>query len=123
MLGFASLWALVIGFLLRWLPVPEDVFVICGLLGKTLSPIALVSIGTQLSFSRQAILEFLEPLSVGLVLKLMLFPAVFLLIYHAPLSRGDLWAKVTLIESTMPRWSWPRFWRISTNCGRHLLIS
>ncbi len=69
-------------------------------LGATLIPIALVSVGYQLHLSQ--VRGKALPLTVGLVFKLAIGPALILLLFAGLLgSRGDV-LQVTVFEAAMP---------------------
>ncbi len=68
-------------------------------LANTLTPLALVSVGLQLKFEREAFQWDL--LAVGLFFKLILAPLVFYVLYFMLLNQKDLTAKVVIAEAAM----------------------
>lgn len=68
-------------------------------LGATLTPVALISVGMQLSlnFSKELAL----PIAAGLTYKLILAPAIIMLIYVFLLGGSGLAVKVSILESAM----------------------
>ena len=98
---FPPFLALVLAILLKPLAYPESFNQILDRLGSTLIPLSLVSVGAQMHFDRQRLRKVLQPLSVGLVFKLLLAPLFFYLLYVCILHQGGEVALVTLIESAM----------------------
>lgn len=96
---FPPFQALLLALLLRPLPFPEWSVTILEKLGSTLTPLALVSVGFQLQFS--GLREILRPLTVGLVYKLLLGPAVIYLLYVTLLGATGKTMQVTIFEAAM----------------------
>ena len=68
-------------------------------LGDTLAPLALVSVGLQLRLDQLSGIRM--PLSIGIAFKLLVGPALVMLIYVGLLrAAGDV-VKITLFESAM----------------------
>lgn len=96
-LKFAPLYAAALGLLLRpwaWPPAVEEAL---SHLGYTLSPLTLVSVGTQLRWPR---VELWSKLAWGLSYKLLLAPAIILL-YLGVTGQNGLTARTTLAEAGM----------------------
>lgn len=96
---FTPLQALVLAFLLRPYTYPQAVVTILQILGSTLTPLALISIGCQLRFT-----DFkgkLGPLAAGLGFKLLLGPLMILLVLTELLGAGGRIAQVTIFEAAM----------------------
>ena len=70
-------------------------------LGSTLVPLALVSVGLQLSFDLRSLRENALPLSLGLLAKLVLIPVIMLLLYVYGFGSHSQTTLITLIESAM----------------------
>lgn len=68
-------------------------------LGDTLSPLALVSVGLQLRLDQLKGIKV--PLSIGLAFKLLIGPALLLLIYVGFLRASGDMVRITLFESAM----------------------
>lgn len=68
-------------------------------LAATLTPIALTSIGMQLTFKREG--QSLTPLAYGLGYKLLLAPLLLLVLYVFILGGGGEVVKVSLMEAAM----------------------
>ncbi len=98
-LTFPPFLALVTAFLLKPVIFPEWFNFILSELGDTLTPLALVSVGFQLQ------LGDLEKerisLTLGLVYKLLLGPALVALIYTGLLGARGMSMQVTLFEAAM----------------------
>ncbi len=69
-------------------------------LGQTLTPIALISVGMQLQL--RSLNESRLTLTVGLFLKLLILPALILLVYALLFGVRDLVLHVTVFEAAMP---------------------
>ena len=96
---FPPFQALIIAFLLRPVPFPEWLGIVLQKLGDTLTPLALVSVGFQLRFAQ--VRQELKGLSVGLLYKLVLGPALLYLLYVAALSGSGPVMQVTIFEAAM----------------------
>lgn len=70
-------------------------------LSATLVPLALVSVGLQLSFETRALISRLAPLTVGLFFKLALIPALFFAVYKGFFHFNSFETRVVLLESAM----------------------
>lgn len=98
-LFFPPFLALIAALLLKPVPYPEWLVPILQKLGDTLTPLALVSVGFQLRLSH--LKGTLKPLSLGLLYKLFLGPAILALIFIGLLgARGEV-IQVTIFEAAM----------------------
>lgn len=98
-LFFPPFQALVLAFLTKPLPFPEWMTTVLSKLGETVTPLALVSVGYQLVFSQ--IRGELKSLTIGLLYKLMIAPALIVIIYVWLLgARGEV-IQVTVFEAGM----------------------
>lgn len=70
-------------------------------IGSTLVPLALFSVGYQLHFDLAIFRKRALPLSLGLGLKLILFPLFFSFLYIGVLGGRDLITHVVVLESAM----------------------
>lgn len=70
-------------------------------IAATLVPLALFSVGFQTHFKWHLIQRRWQPLSLGLVFKLVLMPVVFYITYFKLLGQNDLLTKTTFLESAM----------------------
>lgn len=98
-LGFPPFLALVSAVFLKPFPFPQWLDYLLIQLGGTLTPLALVSVGFQLRFSR--LKGELSPLALGLFFKLILGPALITLIYVGLLRASGPIIQVTLFEAAM----------------------
>jgi hypothetical protein len=96
-LRFVPLYAAILGLLLRHHPLPTVIEETLGRLGATLSPLALVSVGTQLRWPTQ---EVWSKLGWGLGYKLLLAPALVWVFLRIS-GTGGLEGRATLAESAM----------------------
>lgn len=71
-------------------------------LASTLVPLALVSVGASLSIRREALRSRLTLVALGLGLKLVVLPALFLGLYGYALGMRGLAGRVTILDSGMP---------------------
>jgi malate permease and related proteins len=78
---------------------PESLQSVFSRLGQTVTPIALVSVGLQLSIDSKS--KHFQFLALGLFFKLMLMPLFFLIFYHFVLGGNGLVVEVSIIESAM----------------------
>lgn len=98
-LMFPPFEALILAVLLRPISFPVWAVSILEKLGGTLTPLALVSVGFQLSFSGMR--EELKPLSAGLAYKLLLGPALVYLLYVTMLGTSGTVMQITIFEAAM----------------------
>lgn len=70
-------------------------------LGATLVPVALVSVGAQLRIERALFVKNWRLLAFGLVLKLLVFPALFVGLYVYLLGTKGVSTHVTILEAAM----------------------
>lgn len=81
---------------LDFVPVMQTVF---QKLGNTITPIALVSVGLQLSIDKKS--QHWSFLGLGLFYKLIVMPAFFVLLYKVILNGKGIVVDVSIIESAM----------------------
>lgn len=98
-LMFPPFQALILALFLRLISFPVWAVSILEKLGGTLTPLALVSVGFQLSFIGMR--EELKPLSAGLAYKLLLGPALIYLLYVTMLGTSGTVMQVTIFEAAM----------------------
>lgn len=79
----------------------DEANVILHRLSDTLVPIALLSVGLQLTFSRSIFLSRGKQILLGLVFKLVLAPAFFVVLYRYLLGSTAFSTRVTILESAM----------------------
>ena len=96
---FPPFQALLLAFVLRPFPFPVWLVAILEKLGATLTPLALVSVGFQLNFV--GLSEVIKPLAAGLGYKLLLAPAMILLLYAELLGATGTVTNVTIFEAAM----------------------
>jgi predicted permease len=96
---FAPFQAMVLAFLLMPFEYPTWLDDLLKRLGATLVPIALVSVGYQLQFSQVRGKAY--ALTVGLVFKLVVGPALILLLFAGPLRNNWPVMSVTVFEAAM----------------------
>jgi predicted permease len=70
-------------------------------IASTLVPLALFSVGFQLQFELSVLKKRWIPLTLGLFIKLILFPAIFAFLYIKILGGNDLVTHVVILESAM----------------------
>ena len=97
---FPPFIALVAALLLRSVPLPAEVDKVLVRLGDMLAPLALISVGLQLRFS--AIGRQLKMLVLGLGYKLLVCPALVILVLRFAHADVDLTSNVSVIEAAMP---------------------
>lgn len=96
---FPPFQALVLAFLLIPVPFPDWLPIILQKLGDTLTPLALASVGFQLRLSHMR--GEIKPLSLGLLYKLVLGPAILTLLFVGLLGGSGKVMQVTLFEAAM----------------------
>ena len=96
---FPPFQALVLALLLKPVPFHPWAVTVLQRLGDTLTPLALASVGFQLQLSH--LRGELQPLSLGLLYKLALGPALITLLYVGVLGAGGMVIQVTLFEAAM----------------------
>ncbi len=100
MLLFTPFQAFVLALLLNPVTYPDWLADLLRTLGNTLVPLALVSVGYQLHVSQAR--GKAKALTVGLVFKLAIAPAVMLLLYAGLLGQHGPALQVTIFEAAMP---------------------
>jgi len=96
---FPPFQALVLAVLLRPVAFPEAVSAVLQKLGDTLTPLALASVGFQLRFRVAS--GVLRPLSLGLLFKLLLGPALVYALYVLAMGVTGRVVAVTVFEAAM----------------------
>lgn len=96
---FPPFQALIVALLLRPVTYTPEVEMILARLGDTLMPLALISIGCQLRFAELGGKN--GPLMIGLAFKLLLAPALVLLVLGEILGGSGRLLQVTVFESAM----------------------
>ncbi len=71
------------------------------LLAQTLVPLALFAVGFQLKISTSVLKRYWKILSIGLIFKLVLIPAVLFCFYYSITGQLDFILKVTILEAAM----------------------
>ena len=97
--GFAPFVALLVAFALRPFDLPAGLLAILRRLADTLVPLALVSVGFQLRLSQ--IRGRIPVLALGLGFKLVLGPALVLLVLVGLLGQTGTVIRVTVFEAAM----------------------
>jgi predicted permease len=98
-LFFPPFQALVLALLLRPFAYPEAMTAVLQKLADTLTPLALASVGFQIRFRLSP--GVARPLAIGLLFKLLLGPAIVLLLYGVILRQGGPVMRVTVFEAAM----------------------
>ena len=97
---FPPLQAMVLALLLKPVTYPAWAVGLLRSLGDTLAPLALVSVGYQLRLAH--LRGAARPLTLGLIFKLLVGPALVALVYAGLLGgRGEV-MRITLFEAAMP---------------------
>jgi malate permease and related proteins len=96
---FPPFIALIASLLLLPVEYPEWLAGVLRRLGDTLAPLALVSVGLQLRLDQLSGIRV--PLSIGIAFKLMLGPALVLLVYVGLLGAAGKVVQITLFEAAM----------------------
>jgi malate permease and related proteins len=96
---FPPFQALVLALLLIPVDYPEPVVAVLDRLGATLTPVALISVGCQLRLGWMR--DTWRPLSVGLLYKLVLGPAIVAALLILGLHAGGTMIQVTVFEAAM----------------------
>jgi len=81
------------------LHLPAALDEVADMLGRTISPVALVAIGLQLQWKMRRM--HVKALAIGLGFKLFLLPAFFLLVLRVVMGNHSLGADVSIIEAAM----------------------
>jgi len=100
-LRFPPIWATALAFALHPVRFPGPFETLLGIGLNLLIPLALISIGAQLNFSKKQFERELSPLAFGLLYKLAIAPLIIALIFVVGLGlRGEM-IRVTLLEAAM----------------------
>ncbi|WP_036040950.1 AEC family transporter [Leptospira alstonii] len=99
---FPPFLALLFSFFLRLFTIPESILSVLEILGETLVPIALFTVGFQMEFPALGSKSenFIQPLLVGLIYKLLFAPILIFLIYHF-LNVNQSRLRITVLEAGM----------------------
>jgi predicted permease len=96
---FPPFIALFVSLLLLPVDYPEWLAGVLHRLGDTLAPLALVSVGLQLRLDQLSGIRV--PLSIGIAFKLLVGPALVMLVYVGMLSAAGNVVQITLFEAAM----------------------
>jgi predicted permease len=96
---FVPFQAFILAFLLMPFEYPVWLDELLKRLGATLVPLALVSVGYQLQLSH--VRGKMQPMVVGLVFKLVVGPAMILLLFAGMLRTQEQMLSVTVFEAAM----------------------
>lgn len=99
-LMFPPFQALCLAFLLRPVPFHPMAMTVLQKLADTIAPVAIVSVGFQLVFGTAR--AHAKTLSIGLLYKLLLGPAILSILYIGVLGAEGQVLRVTLFEAAMP---------------------
>lgn len=102
---FPPFLALLFSFFLRLFTIPESIHSVLRILGETLVPIALFTVGFQmelpaLSSKKEKSENFVQPLTLGLIYKLLLAPILVWVVYRFP-NMNLKHLKVAVLEAGM----------------------
>jgi predicted permease len=100
LLSFPPFPAFILALLLTGFTFPEWLDTMLEKLGATLSPLALVSIGLQLSWSKEAFNDW-PALGIGLLYKLLAAPLLIYGLYANVFGLSGLVLKVSVVEAAM----------------------
>ncbi len=98
---FPPFLALLVALLTRRFAYPLQLQLVLHYLGLTLAPAALISVGLQLRLETRFLRRYRTPLSIGLVYKLLLGPALIAVIYLFGFGQGGETTQVTIAEAAM----------------------
>jgi predicted permease len=101
MLRFPPLCALIAAVLLRPAVFPASVESALRLAAKTLTPLALISVGGALRFERALLSRERAPIVAGLLYKLVLAPLAMTFLLVVLLHRRGEPVRITLLEAAM----------------------
>ena len=96
---FPPFIALFASLLLMPIDYPDWLIAVLRRLGDTLAPLALVSVGLQLRLDQLSGIRV--PLSIGIAFKLLVGPALVMLVYVGLLRAAGNVVQITLFESAM----------------------
>jgi malate permease and related proteins len=98
---FPPFWGFIIAFIVKFLnyPYPEFLQNILAVFANTLSPLALISLGMQLTLEKDQL--FAKELYVGLAYKLIIAPALLFFVFVILLGKNNLAAQVSIMEGAM----------------------
>lgn len=100
---FPPFLALLISVFWFWLGIPYADWLMPAFekISMSLVPLALFGVGFLTDFRWHIIKKRLIPLSLGLILKLFIFPLIFYFLFIKIISINHLYAEVTVLESAM----------------------
>jgi hypothetical protein len=91
----------ILALFLRPFTYPAVVNQVLDRLGSTLVPLALVSVGMQLSLNRSHLKNELSRLSFGLIFKLVLGPAIIALLYFKLFGASGREIEISVFQAAM----------------------
>lgn len=98
---FPPFIAAILALILRPVAYPEFVTQVLDRLGSTLVPLALVSVGMQLSLDRSHFKSEFKKLWIGLFYKLILGPALIALLYFKVFGASGRVIEITIFQAAM----------------------
>jgi hypothetical protein len=98
---FPPFIAAILAAVLRPVAYPSMLSEVLDRLGSTLVPLALVSVGMQLSLDRKHLKEQVAELSIGLLFKLILGPALIALLYFKILGGHGREVEISVFQAAM----------------------
>ncbi len=119
---FPPFVTLIVSFLIKpFISIPEFVLGSLHLLGLTVVPLALFSVGLNLRFSN--LKERIRDVSAVLFIKMVFVPSLFLLLFLFVGIEAGLFSKVAIIEVAMPPMVLASILVIGANLDRDLAAS
>ena len=103
---FPPLASLLLAFLIRAIPsispqISDATYLALGKVAGTLIPLALISVGLQLSWDKESWRRSAKPVAFGLTLKLIVAPSILTLFYVKLLGQTGLTTQVSILEIAM----------------------
>lgn len=98
---FPPFMGMVLALSTRRFAYPEQLRVVLHYLGMTLAPAALISVGLQLHLDARFLRKYRAQLSIGLIYKLVLGPALIATLYVFGLGQHGEPTQVTITEAAM----------------------
>jgi malate permease and related proteins len=99
---FPPFIATIVAITTRGLELPEDLVTPLERIGSTLTPLALISVGTRIEFDIEIMRRYWKNLTIGLTLKMAAAPALALLLTRLLSGQEDISHKVIVLEAAMP---------------------
>ena len=115
------LLAIIFALLIQDVQIPASILNVLEKLELTLIPLVTMVVGMKLEF--KTLLQDFKLSGVALALKLLIIPAIMIVIVSYFVDISQTWVKVTIIEVAMPTMTMATVFAIEGGLNRHMAIN